>query len=86
MVEGFTRLTGLHFLPDDRAAADRALVTGRPVVECSDGPLRARARRARRRPRAGAGAAGRGGTTGQAANSRYSPPTVKTIIAASSGS
>ena len=39
MVEGFTRLSGLHFLPDERAAADRALVTGRPVVECSDGPL-----------------------------------------------
>jgi MinD-like ATPase involved in chromosome partitioning or flagellar assembly len=39
MVEGFTRLTGLHFLPDDRAAADRALVTGRTVVESGDSVL-----------------------------------------------
>ena len=36
MVEGFTRLTGLHFLPDDRAAVDRALVAGRTVVESGD--------------------------------------------------
>ena len=28
MVEGFARLAGVHFLPDDRAAADRALSTG----------------------------------------------------------
>ena len=28
MVEGFARLAGVHFLPDDRAAADRALVGG----------------------------------------------------------
>ncbi len=28
MVEGFARLAGVHFLPDDRAAADRALLTG----------------------------------------------------------
>lgn len=39
MVEGFTRLTGLHFLPDDRAAVDRALVAGRTVVEVGDSPL-----------------------------------------------
>jgi MinD-like ATPase involved in chromosome partitioning or flagellar assembly len=39
MVEGFTRLTGLHFLPDDRAGVDRALVTGRTVVESSDSAL-----------------------------------------------
>jgi MinD-like ATPase involved in chromosome partitioning or flagellar assembly len=39
MVEGFTRLTGLHFLPDDRAAVDRALVAGRTVVESGDAAL-----------------------------------------------
>lgn len=38
MVEGFTRLTGLHFLPDDRATVDRALVAGRSVV-VGDSPL-----------------------------------------------
>lgn len=36
MVEGFTRLTGLHFLPDDRVAVDRALVAGRTVVEVGE--------------------------------------------------
>jgi hypothetical protein len=39
MVEGFTRLTGLHFLPDDQAAADRAMVAGRAVVETGDSAL-----------------------------------------------
>jgi MinD-like ATPase involved in chromosome partitioning or flagellar assembly len=39
MVEGFTRLTGLHFLPDDRALVDRALVAGRSVVEAGDSAL-----------------------------------------------
>ena len=39
MVEGFTRLTGLHFLPDDRAGVDRALVAGRTVVESGDSAL-----------------------------------------------
>ncbi len=39
MVEGFTRLTGLHFLPDDRATVDRALVAGRTLVELGDAPL-----------------------------------------------
>ena len=33
MVSGFARPVGLHFLPDDRAAVDRALVTGRTLVE-----------------------------------------------------
>jgi hypothetical protein len=40
MVEGLARLTGLHFLPDDRAAVDRALVAGRSVVEVGDSTLR----------------------------------------------
>ena len=39
MVEGFTRLTGLHFLPDDRPGVDRALVAGRTVVESGDSAL-----------------------------------------------
>jgi MinD-like ATPase involved in chromosome partitioning or flagellar assembly len=39
MVEGFTRLAGIHFLPDDRVAADRALVTGSSVVDAGDSEL-----------------------------------------------
>ena len=40
MVAGFARPTGLHFLPEDRAAVDRALVTGRTLLETSpDSPL-----------------------------------------------
>jgi len=39
MVEGFARITGLHFLPDDRAATDRALVAGRTLAECGDSAL-----------------------------------------------
>lgn len=32
MVEGFLRVGGLHFAPEDRGAADRAMVAGDPVV------------------------------------------------------
>ena len=39
MVEGFARLAGLHFLPDDRATVDRALVAGRTLPEVGDSPL-----------------------------------------------
>jgi MinD-like ATPase involved in chromosome partitioning or flagellar assembly len=39
MVEGFSRLAGLHFLPDDRATVDRALVAGRTLPEAGDSPL-----------------------------------------------
>jgi MinD-like ATPase involved in chromosome partitioning or flagellar assembly len=39
MVEGFSRVLGLHFLPEDRAGTDRALVAGRAVDEVGDGPL-----------------------------------------------
>lgn len=39
MVSGFARLSGLHFLPDDRATTDRALVTGRTLVEAGDSAL-----------------------------------------------
>jgi MinD-like ATPase involved in chromosome partitioning or flagellar assembly len=40
MVEGFARLVGLHFLPDDRPTVDRALVAGRTLTEVGDSPLR----------------------------------------------
>ncbi len=40
MVEGYVRPVGVHFLPDDRAATDRALVAGRSVVEGPESPLR----------------------------------------------
>ena len=33
MVSGFARPVGLHFLPEDREAVDRALVTGRTLTE-----------------------------------------------------
>jgi MinD-like ATPase involved in chromosome partitioning or flagellar assembly len=39
MVEGFARPAGIHFLPDDRATADRALVAGRALTEVGDSPL-----------------------------------------------
>ncbi len=39
MIGGFARPTSLHFLPDDRAAADRALVSGRLLVECGESAL-----------------------------------------------
>ncbi len=39
MVEGFTRLVGVHFLPDDRPTVDRALVAGRTLAEEGDSPL-----------------------------------------------
>lgn len=39
MVEGFARVAGLHFLPEDRGAADAALVAGRSVVEQGDSAL-----------------------------------------------
>jgi MinD-like ATPase involved in chromosome partitioning or flagellar assembly len=39
MVEGFARLAGVHFVPDDRAAADRALVSGTSVVDQPDSDL-----------------------------------------------
>ncbi|MBY9076472.1 hypothetical protein K1X13_16680 [Nocardioides sp. WL0053] len=40
MVEGFVTPASMHFLPDDRQAADRALVAGRTLVELGDSPLR----------------------------------------------
>ena len=40
MVTGFARPVGVHFLPEDRAAVDRALVTGRTLAETApDSPL-----------------------------------------------
>jgi MinD-like ATPase involved in chromosome partitioning or flagellar assembly len=40
MVEGFVTPLGVHFLPDDRAAADRAMMSGRSLAEAGDSPLR----------------------------------------------
>jgi len=40
LVEGFTRLRGLHFVPDDRAAVDHALIAGRTLVESGDSGVR----------------------------------------------
>lgn len=39
MVEEFARLAGVHVLPDDRAAADRALAAGVAVVEAGESEL-----------------------------------------------
>lgn len=39
MVEGFSRVSGLHFLPEDQSATDRALVAGRSLVEVGDGAV-----------------------------------------------
>jgi MinD-like ATPase involved in chromosome partitioning or flagellar assembly len=40
MVEGYARPLGVHFLPDDRAAVDRALVAGRTLGELGESRLR----------------------------------------------
>lgn len=39
MVEGFARLASVHFLPDDRDAADRALTTGTSIPDSGESPL-----------------------------------------------
>lgn len=39
MVEGFSRVLGLLFLPEDRAAVDRALIAGHTLVEAGDSAL-----------------------------------------------
>ncbi len=39
MVEGFSRVAGLHFLPEDRVGLDRALVSGRPLADVGDSAL-----------------------------------------------
>ncbi len=39
MVEGFARLAGVHFVGDDRAAADRALVSGSSVADQPESDL-----------------------------------------------
>ena len=40
MVEGYIRPQGVHFLPEDRVATDKALVAGTSLVELGDSPLR----------------------------------------------
>jgi MinD-like ATPase involved in chromosome partitioning or flagellar assembly len=39
MVRGFADIASLHFLPDDRAAVDKALVSGRLLLEAGEGAL-----------------------------------------------
>jgi MinD-like ATPase involved in chromosome partitioning or flagellar assembly len=39
MVEGFARVRAVHFMPEDQPSADRALVTGRTLVERGDSEL-----------------------------------------------
>jgi MinD-like ATPase involved in chromosome partitioning or flagellar assembly len=39
MVEGYARPIGVHFLPEDRATVDRAMVTGRLLSEVGDSAL-----------------------------------------------
>jgi len=40
MIEGFVTPASVHFLPDDRGATDRALVSGKTLVELGDSALR----------------------------------------------
>ena len=40
MVEGYAAPVGIHLLPDDRGALDRALIAGRSLVETGDSPVR----------------------------------------------
>lgn len=39
LVAGFGELAGLHFVPEDRDTADRALLTGRTLAELGESPL-----------------------------------------------
>jgi hypothetical protein len=39
MLQGLARMAGPHFLPEDRVAVDRALVTGRSLAEVGDSAL-----------------------------------------------
>jgi Mrp family chromosome partitioning ATPase len=39
LVAGFADLAGLHFVPEDRDAADRAVLAGRTLAELGDSPL-----------------------------------------------
>ncbi len=39
MLSGFARISGLHFLPEDQGAVDRALISGRLLVELGESAL-----------------------------------------------
>jgi hypothetical protein len=41
MVEGFVAPVGMHFVPEDQPAADRALMAGHTLAESGDSALRA---------------------------------------------
>ena len=49
MVRGFADVASLHFLPDDRAAVDLVLVSGRLLLEAGEGALTPGAGGGRRR-------------------------------------
>ena len=87
MVSGFARPVGLHFLPEDREAVDRALVTGRTLTESAPDSALVRAL-SEVADAVAPGSAGRAARrrSAQAAKRSRSPPTVKAIIATSSGS
>lgn len=40
MIEGFVTPRSVHFLPEDRVTADRALMSGKSLAELGDSPLR----------------------------------------------
>ncbi len=40
MIESFVRPVRIHYLPEDGANVDRALSSGRSIVELGDSPLR----------------------------------------------
>jgi MinD-like ATPase involved in chromosome partitioning or flagellar assembly len=62
MVEGFARLASVHFLPEDQATVDRALVSGRAVRDVGESALAdAVAELADQVLPGGTGATGRGG-------------------------
>ena len=39
MLAGFGASAGVHFLPDDQPAVDRAVVAGRTLLESGESPL-----------------------------------------------
>lgn len=80
MIEGFARVAGVLFLPDDTAAVDRALVAGETLASrgrLGAGPGGVRPGQAHTRIRSARARAP------QAASSSQSPPAVKPTIAKS---
>ena len=87
MVAGFGHPVSLHFLPDDRDAVDRALVTGRSLTESAPDSSLVRALAVLADAVVpGAGPATNAAPLDQAPKRSSSPPTVNAIIAKRSGS